>query len=348
MITDSKQVKELVSAPEPQRFGAKSAGKTVMGIVLGAVFLNPLPASGLEPVDLGAAAHFTILAGAAITTTGGGIIHGDVGASPITGSAIALTAEQVNGTIYVVDASGPAGSVVDASLLTTAKGALTAAYNDAAGRTPVPSGPFLNPGLPGYPGEMGGMILVPGVYKFTSSAFITGADLTLSGGPDDVWIFQITSNLQVGTGVRILLTGGAEPRNIFWQVGTSAVIGTFAEFKGIIMADQSITLQSSSTMDGKALAFSAGVTFNGKVGTLPPPETPYFTDISKSSVGAVTVVLETTPYFPLTLQTSPDMTPGSWENIVTVTPTSTPWTHVHPAPQATGPKRFYRAFLTPY
>jgi hypothetical protein len=190
--------------------------------------------------------------------------------------------------------------------------------------------------------------LVPGIYKFTSSAFITGADLTLSGGPDDVWIFQIASDLQVGTGVKVLLAGGAEPRNIFWQVGTSAVIETFAVFKGIILADQAITMKTSSTMDGKALAFSAGVTFNGTVGTLPPPETPYFTAISRTPVGAVTVVLETTPYFPLTLQTSPDMTPGSWENVLTATPTSTPWTHTHPASNATGPKRFYRAFLTPY
>lgn len=326
----------------------KGAGLTMRGTVVVMLLLLPHSVMGMEPVDLGAAAPFTILAGAAITTTGGGIINGNVGASPITGSAIALTAEQVNGKIYVVDASGPTGSIVDADYLTAAKGALTAAYNDAAGRTPIPSGTFLNPGIPGNPGEMGGMTLVPGLYKFTSTAYITGGNLTLAGGPDDVWIFQIASDLQVGTNAKVILTGGALPRNIFWQVGTSAVIETFAVFKGIILADQSITLKESSTMDGKALAFSAGVTFNGAAATLPPPETPYFTAISRTEAGEVTVTVETTPYFPLTLETSVDMSAGSWEHVETVTPTATPWTHIHPPAEATGMKRFYRAYLTPY
>ncbi len=348
MTQHPKPVTGSTPAPDPKQIKMKGAGKTMVGGMVAVLLMFPDPALGVEPVDLGAAAPFTILAGAAITTTGGGIINGDVGASPISGSAIALTAEQVNGTIYSVDASGPPGSTVDAGYLTTAKGALTAAYNDAAGRTPIPSGTFLNPGIPGNPGEMGGMTLVPGVYKFTSTAYITGGDLTLAGGPDDVWIFQIASDLQVGTGAKVILTGGALPRNIFWQVGTSAVIETFAVFKGIIMADQSITMKSSSTMDGKALAFSAGVTFNGTVGTLPPPATPYFTAISRTVPGEVTVTLETTPYFPLTLETSLDMSAGSWEPVITVTPTTTPWTYKHPAAGATGPKRFYRAFLTPY
>lgn len=310
--------------------------------------LTPAAVFGIEPVDLGAAAPFTILAGAAITTTGGGIINGDVGASPIAGSAISLDPKQVNGNIYAVDATGPFGSIIDPDYLNTAKGALTAAYNDAAGRTPIPSGPFLNPGIPGQPGEMGGMTLIPGIYKFTSTAYIRGADLTLTGGPNDVWIFQIAKDLQVGTSVKVILAGGALPRNIFWQVGTSAVIETFAQFKGIILADQSITMKTSSTMDGKALAFSAGVTFNGVVGTLPTPATPYFTNISRAENGAVTLTLETTPYFEVTLETSTDLSIGSWQPIHTATPVATPWIYQHPASGATGPKRFYRAFLTPY
>lgn len=116
-------------------------------------------AAGPAPVDLGSAAHFTILAGATITTTGGGIINGDVGASPIAGSAIHLTQAQVNGTIYAVDATGPAGAVIDSALRLRAKGDLTTAYNEAAGRTPIPSGPFLNPGV----GNIGGMNLIPGL-----------------------------------------------------------------------------------------------------------------------------------------------------------------------------------------
>ena len=238
-----------------------------IGLVLatGLLFAQLGMAAGPMPVDLGAAGHFTVLAGATITTTGGGTINGDVGASPIAGSAVLLTAAQVNGIIYVVDASGPAGSVIDPVMLTAAKGALTAAYNDVAGRTPVPTGPFLNPGS----GNIGGLNLVPGLYKFTGTALITGSDVTLTGGPDDVWIFQIAADLQVGSGIKVILAGGAKARNIFWQVGTSAVLDTFSEFKGTILADQAVTLKTSSTMEGRALAFSAGVTYNGTSGDIP-------------------------------------------------------------------------------
>ena len=117
-------------------------------LVLAALVMTcqcPLHAAGPAPVDLKSAARFTILAGAAITTTGGGMIYGDIGASPITGAAIHLTQPQVKGTIFAVDAAGPAGTVIDPILLTAAKGDLTTAYNEAAGRTPIPSGPLSPP-----------------------------------------------------------------------------------------------------------------------------------------------------------------------------------------------------------
>ena len=303
---------------------------------------EPLRAAGLEPVDLRSAAHFTILAGASITTTGGGIINGDVGASPIAGSAILLTQAQVNGAIYAVDASGPAGSRINPALLQTAKSDLTTAYNDAAGRTPIPSGPFLNPGA----GNIGGMNLISGLYKFTSTAMITGSDLTLTGGPDDVWIFQIASDLQVGSGIKVILAGGAQPRNIFWQVGTSAVIETFAVFAGTILADQSVVMKTSSSMQGRALAFEAGVTYNGTGGSLPVPKAPIFTAISRTAAGAVTLVLDTSPFFLLTLETSLNPGLGGWLPVTTDTPEIKSWSYTHPADQATGPARFYRAFLS--
>lgn len=309
------------------------------------VFLSvtqPAMSAGPAPVYLGDAARFSILAGAAVTTTGSGIIQGDVGASPITGASIHLTAAQVNGTIFTVDATGPAGSVIDSALLLAAKGALTTAYNDAAGRTPIPSGPFLNPGA----GNIGGLTLIPGLYKFTGTASIVGADVVLNGGPDDVWIFQIAADLQVGSMRKVTLAGGAKARNIFWQVGTSATIGTFASFKGIILADQAITMNTSSTMDGKALAFSAGVTFNGEAGGTLTPEDPVFTNITRSPAGAVTLVVRTTPFFLVTLQTSTTMIAGSWKTIASDIPITSPWTYTHSAVLATGPKRFYRAFIT--
>lgn len=228
-----------------------------------------LPAAGPDKLDLLSTESFVILSGAGITTTGGGAILGDVGASPIAGSAIGVTCDQVSGTIYAVDASGPACAVIDANFLTTVKGDLTTAYNDAAGRTPIPSGPNLNPGLTPGAGNIGGMTLAPGLYKFTTTALISGADVTLMGGPDDVWIFQCAQDLQLASGIKVILAGGARAENVFWQVGTSAVLDTFSVFKGTILADQSITMGTSSTIEGRALAFEAGVVFNGSGASAP-------------------------------------------------------------------------------
>jgi hypothetical protein len=234
--------------------------------------------------------------------------------------------------------------VIDPALLLAAKGDLTTAYNDAAGRTPTPSGSFLNPGA----GNIGGLNLVPGLYKFTGTASITGSDLTLTGGSDDVWIFQIAADLEVGSTVHVILAGGAQARNIFWQVGTSATIGTFAVFKGTIIADQAITMNTSSSMDGRALAYTAGVTFNGDAGELPMPKAPEFTGISRTITNSVTVVLDTTPFFLVTLQSSPDLSPPSWTTIATDTPAISPWTFTDTNIMATVTQRFYRAFITPY
>jgi len=299
-------------------------------------------AAGLAPVNLGSAAHFTILAGAAITTTGGGTINGDVGAYPIAGSGIGLPAAQVHGTIYETDATGPAGAVIAPALLLAAKDDLTTAMNDAAGRTPVPADPdHLNPNG----GNIGGLNLTPGIYKFTGTASITGADVFLTGGPDDVWIFQIAADLQVGSMRNIILAGGAQARNVFWQVGTSANIGTFAVFKGTIMSNQGIVMMTSSTLEGRALAFTAGITYNGNSGNLPTPEAPIFTGIVRTTTNA-TVVLSTSPYFFVTLQTSPDLSPTNWTMIATNTPATNIWTFTDTNAMTTVPQRFYRAFIT--
>jgi len=133
-----------------------------------------------------------------------------------------------------------------------------------------------------------------------------GSDLTLTGGPNDAWLFQIGADLQVGGSIKVILAGGARARNIFWQITTSVTIGTFAVFKGTIMADQAITMNTTSAMDGRALVFTAGVTFNGNVGELPKPAAPVFTSISRATTNSV-VVLNTTPYFPVPLQDSPDL-----------------------------------------
>jgi len=318
----------------------------LIGLVLAVAFMAPhqrLMAAGPAPVNLGSTAHFMILSGAAVTTTGGGTINGDVGASPITGAAIHLTQAQVIGTIYTVDAAGPAGSVIAPSMLTTAKGDLTKAINDAAGRTPVPTGTFLNPGS----WNIGGLNLGPGLYKFTGTALLSGSDVTLTGGSDDVWIFQVAKDLEEGSRRQVILAGGAQARNIFWQVGTSATIGTFAVFKGTILAAQAITMDTSSTMEGRALAFTAGVTFDGNAGTLPMPSAIEITSISRTAAKGVTVVLSTTPYCLLTLQTSPDMSPGSWTTIATATPSTNTWSFTDHNAMAPETRLFFRAFITP-
>ena len=234
-----------------------------------------LQAAGPASVNLLSNTNFAILSGAGITTTGGGVINGNVGASPIAGSAIGVTCAQVNGTIYVTSAGGPTLScqVVNAGLLTQAQSDLTTAYNYARDLTPVPTGPNLNPGAAyssGY--NIGGLTLAPGLYKFGAgqTAFIN-TDVTLNGGPDDVWIFQCAVDLEVAVSAHVILTGGAQPNNVFWQVGTSATLGTSSIFQGTIMADQSITMGTSSTIVGRALASVAGVVYNGTGLAMPAP-----------------------------------------------------------------------------
>jgi hypothetical protein len=218
------------------------------------------------PINLGSAANFVVLAGSLISNIPTSAITGNVGLSPAAGSAITgLSQIEVTGIVYTTDASGPAGSVPDASGLTTAKGDLTIAYNNAAGRTPVPVGPFLNPGS----GNIAGLTLVPGLYKFTSSLSITGSNVTLSGSDTSVWIFQIATDLNVGSGAQVILAGGAKARNIFWQVGTSAVLGTTSVTKGTILADQSISLATGAVLEGRALARIASVTLASNTITKP-------------------------------------------------------------------------------
>ncbi|MFA6467649.1 MAG: ice-binding family protein [Bacteroidota bacterium] len=220
----------------------------------------------LQPVDLNSTANFVVLAGSLVSNVPTSDVTGDIGLSPAAGSGITgFGLLELNGKFYTVDATGPVGATISPVILTAAKGDLTIAYNDAAGRTPIPSGTFLNPGT----GNIGGMTLVPGLYKFTTTAAITGSDVTLSGNSTAVWIFQIGTTLNVGTGIKVILAGGAKASNIFWQVGTSATLGTTSVFKGTIMAAQSISLATGAALEGRALASSAAVTLAANVITLP-------------------------------------------------------------------------------
>jgi hypothetical protein len=149
------------------------------------------------------------------------------------------------------------------SNLTTAVADMLTAYNDAAGR----SGPdFLNIGAAG---DIGGLTLAPGLYNWTTSVTVP-SDITISGGANDVWIFQTSGNLTVGNAVNITLSGGALAKNVFWQVAGAATIGTTAHFEGIILSATSITLQTGASMNGRVLAQTA-VNLDGNTVVEPAP-----------------------------------------------------------------------------
>ena len=223
------------------------------GLVLGMAAILPHGtwAAGPEKVELGSCLNFAVLAGASTTSTGPGIVDGDVGLNP--GTSQGIPPAQVNGDVYVNEA-----------VSALAQAHLSVAYLDAMGRSTDQIT---------ISGDIGGQTLVPGLYWSASSVGITG-DLTLAGDSDDVWIFQIGSTLTTAAGVgpqsRVVLTGGAQAKNVFWQIGSSATIGTHSEFKGTIMAQDSITLDTDSVLDGRALARTGTVTFNGLRASMPP------------------------------------------------------------------------------
>jgi hypothetical protein len=204
----------------------------------------------LTVINFGVAGNFVILSETGITNVPTSAITGDIGTSPITGAAITgVTCSEVTGTIYTVDAAGPACLVTSESMLTTAISDMQTAYTDAATR---PNPDYLNLGA----GNIGGLTLTPGLYKWTSAVIIP-ADVTISGGPDDVWIFQISGTLIMSSAVNITLSGGAQAKNIFWQTAGAVTFGTTSHFEGNILGQTGINLQTGASINGRMLAQTA-------------------------------------------------------------------------------------------
>jgi hypothetical protein len=212
------------------------------------------------PVNLGAAVSFAILAKTGISNVPTSAITGNLGVSPITATAITgfpltpdgtntfSTSPQVTGKIYAANYADPTPAN-----LTTAVLNMQTAYTDAAGRS-SPNATEL------YSGNLSGRTLAPGLYKWSTGVSIDPAtNVTLAGPSNAVWIFQIAGDLTLNSGAQVLLSGGADADNIFWQVGggTGVTIGTTAHVEGTILAAKAITLQSGASLHGRALAQTA-------------------------------------------------------------------------------------------
>jgi hypothetical protein len=205
----------------------------------------------LAVVNLGTAGNYVILAKSAITNNPASNITGDVAISPAalsyatgfseTAATGYATSAQVTGKIYAADMAAP--TPIN---LTTAVNDMNTAYNDAAGR-PSPDFSEL------YVGSIGGKTLLPGLYKWTNTVS-AASDFTISGGANDVWIFQISGDLTLSPTVKITLAGGAQAKNIFWQVAGTVSVGTTAHFEGVILSKTAVTFLSNASMNGRALA----------------------------------------------------------------------------------------------
>ncbi|MDZ7646159.1 MAG: ice-binding family protein [Cytophagales bacterium] len=210
--------------------------------------------STVATVNLGTAADYVVLAKTAISNVPTSAITGDLGLSPaaesfVTGFTLTAatgysTATEVTGKVYAADQASP--TPIN---LTTAVNNMVTAYNDAAGR-PTPD--FVELGA----GDLSNLTLTPGLYKWTTTVSLP-TNLVISGGLNDIWIFQIAGDLTVSAAKNITLTGEAQAKNIFWQVAGQATMGTTSHFEGNILSMTGITFQTGATMNGRALAQTA-------------------------------------------------------------------------------------------
>jgi len=250
----TQKSKHTVSTPtRPNRATSKGPiPASLMAALLALICSASSGMAGQAPVDLGWAGGFAILSKSGITDVPTSAITGNVGTSPITGAAITgLDCAEVTGTIFTVNAAGPACRVEFPVLLTAAVSDMETAYTDAAGRT-LPDATELGAG------NIDGMTLAPGLYKWGTPLLIpTGVTLDAQGDTNAVWIFQIAQGLTAGNGAIVTLSGGAQARNIFWQVAGQTTLGTTADFKGIVLCATAIVLNTGATLEGRALAQTA-------------------------------------------------------------------------------------------
>jgi len=231
--------------PGLKRLGTGARWAVFTGLAASAVLLASIYAGSGEAAtapSLGTAQSFAVLAGAGITNTGPTTITGDVGSFPTT-TQTGFASVTLNGANHAGDA-----------VTQGAKTDLVTAYNNAAGQTPVST----------VPTELGGTTLIPGVYDSTAGTFgITGTvTLNAQGDPNAVFIFKMASTLITASASSVNLIGSAQACNVFWQVGSSATLGTNSTFRGNILALTSITLTTGASVTGRVLARNGAVTLD--------------------------------------------------------------------------------------
>src|SRR3989344_2558695 len=200
-------------------------------------------------VNLGSADNFAVLAGSTITNPGSSVVNGDLGLSP--GTAVTgFPPGTLNGTQHAADTAAA-----------NAQAALTTAYNNAAGQTPVST----------VPTELGGTTKTAGIYDSAAGTFGITGTLTLdaAGDPNAVFIFKTASTLITAANSNVVLANGAQACNVFWQVGSSATLGTNSTFKGNILALTSATLTTGANVEGRVLARNGAVTLDSNTVTRP-------------------------------------------------------------------------------
>jgi hypothetical protein len=219
-------------------------------------------------VDLGTASNYVILAKSGISTVPTSDVTGDIGVSPAAASSITgfsltedattvfATSSRVTGEIYAADYEPPTPSN-----LTTAVSDMELAFTDAAGRAPDET----ELGA----GDIGGLTLAPGVYKW-GTGLVIPTDIVLDGSSNAVWIFQIAQDLTVSSDTSVVLTGGARPKNVFWQVSGQVTLGTTAHFEGVVLSETGIALETDASVNGRLLAQTA-VTLDGNAVVEPAP-----------------------------------------------------------------------------
>jgi hypothetical protein len=219
-------------------------------------------------VDLGTAGNFAVLTKSGISTTGATLVTGDIGVSPIDHTAITGFSETLDasgaystsiyvvGKIYAADYAPPTPTYVSTAIsdqetaFTTANGLTTNVIVDLGA------------------GDISGMTLAPGLYKWGTGLLITNAGVTLAGGPDDTWVFQISDDFTIDNDAIITLSGGAQAKNIFWVTATQALLGSNVDFKGNLLAKNLISLNTGTTVLGRLLSQKA-VTLQASIVTKP-------------------------------------------------------------------------------